>query len=157
MGFFSFKTSDTNRSIANHYSKRKTFNVVMQDDKGNVWYENDYEGYGVFGGKDIYELISEMNGYGKNRVKGIHLHLGISGIKNLNTNKIYLSCDVDFFNWGADKLENNMSANELLETGDWVSITVKDKNVKFPMLNEVEQPNWFNTELKDCKYQGYFY
>ena len=62
MGFFSWKTQDTNRSIANHYSTRSTFPVYMIDDKGNVYYEPDYEGYGRFGGKDYYELLAEMNG-----------------------------------------------------------------------------------------------
>ena len=31
MGFFSWKTQDTDRSIANNYSTRKTFTVVMID------------------------------------------------------------------------------------------------------------------------------
>ena len=63
MGFFSFKTNDTNRTIWNKYSKaRRTFPVHMVDHLGNQWVENDYEGYGVFGGKDFYELLAEMNG-----------------------------------------------------------------------------------------------
>jgi hypothetical protein len=62
MGFFSWKTQDTDRSIANNYSTRKTFTVVMIDNKGNEWIEQSYEGYGVFGGKDYYELLAEMNG-----------------------------------------------------------------------------------------------
>ena len=62
MGFFSWRTQDTDRSIANKYSNRKTFPVVMIDNKGNKWVEQDYEGYGVFGGKDYYELLAEMNG-----------------------------------------------------------------------------------------------
>jgi len=62
MGFFSWKTQDTDRSIANNYSTRKTFTVVMIDNKGNKWFEQSYEGYGIFGGKDYYELLAEMNG-----------------------------------------------------------------------------------------------
>lgn len=34
----------------------------MHDNKGNRWEETEYEGYGVFGGKDFYELLAEMNG-----------------------------------------------------------------------------------------------
>jgi hypothetical protein len=34
----------------------------MIDDKGNAYYEPNYDGYGVFGGKDYYELLAEMNG-----------------------------------------------------------------------------------------------
>jgi hypothetical protein len=63
MGFFSWKTQDTDKSIANQYSNRKTFRVQMIDNKGNVWTEDDYEGYGRFGSKDYYELLAEMNGF----------------------------------------------------------------------------------------------
>jgi hypothetical protein len=63
MGFFSWNTQDTDKSIANQYSNRKTFRVQMMDNKGNVWTENEYEGYGRFGGKDYYELLAEMNGF----------------------------------------------------------------------------------------------
>jgi hypothetical protein len=73
MGFFSWKTQDTNKSIANHWSTRSTFKVYMLDDKGNVWEEQDYNGYGEFGGKDYYELLAEMNGLESDRMKGIDL------------------------------------------------------------------------------------
>jgi hypothetical protein len=63
MGFFSWRTQDTDVSIANQHSTRDTFTVVMLDDKGNKWYEQNYDGYGVFGGKDYYELLAEMNGF----------------------------------------------------------------------------------------------
>lgn len=61
MGFFSWKTIDTNKSISNAYSEFGTFKVVMSDNKGNKWIEENYEGYGVFGGKDYYQLLAEMN------------------------------------------------------------------------------------------------
>ncbi len=73
MGVFSFMTTDTNESVPNKWNEvRPTFTVYMIDNKGNVWEENDYEGYGDFGGKDIYELIAEMNGL-KGRDKGIDI------------------------------------------------------------------------------------
>lgn len=62
MGFYSWKTQDTERSISNSYSVHSTFEVTMSDDKGSKWIEYDYEGYGIFGGKDYYELLAEMNG-----------------------------------------------------------------------------------------------
>lgn len=73
MGFFSWKAQDTGASISNSSSSRGTFPVTMTDDKGNKWHENDYEGYGVFGGKDFYELLAEMNGLPPVRDKGIDL------------------------------------------------------------------------------------
>ena len=63
MGFFSWKTQDTDKSIANEHSNRNTFRVQMIDNKGNVWTEDNYDGYGRFGGKDYYELLAEMNGF----------------------------------------------------------------------------------------------
>lgn len=63
MGFFSWKTNDTRRSITNKWSHSKpTFRVYMTDHLGNQWIEDDYNGYGEFGGKDFYELLAEMNG-----------------------------------------------------------------------------------------------
>lgn len=76
MGFFSWKTQDTDRSIANVHSKRMPFTVYMVDNKGNRWREDSYDGYGVFGGKDYYELVDEMNGGSGDREAGIKLAFG---------------------------------------------------------------------------------
>ena len=80
MGFFSWKTNNSDRSIANRYSDRSTFKVYMKDNKGNVWVEEDYDGYGRFGGKDYYELLAEMNGLGSDRNKGLWLQYDSKGI-----------------------------------------------------------------------------
>lgn len=86
MGFFSWKTQDTNKSIANIYSGLPTFTVYMTDDRGNQWKEDNYEGYGVFGGKDYYELLAEMNGLsGENlRSQGISLNYSNEDFKSPN-------------------------------------------------------------------------
>ena len=60
MGFFSWKTSDTDTSISNSYSSRGALPVHMITEDGRVFTEPEYEGYGVFGGKDIYELIAHF-------------------------------------------------------------------------------------------------
>jgi len=75
MGFFSFKTRDTDRSISNTYSSRGVFPVTMVDDKNNKYQEDDYQGYGEFGGMDYYELIAKMNGL-ETRDDGIGLAFG---------------------------------------------------------------------------------
>jgi len=58
MGQYSFLTSDTEEQIVigNHPP------VYMRDNKGNWWVEKNYEGYGVFGGKDFHVLLANMNG-----------------------------------------------------------------------------------------------
>lgn len=63
MGMFSWFTQDTNHRIVNG----EPFNVIMTDDKGRKYIEHCYQGYGVFGGKDYYELLAEMNGLGPDR------------------------------------------------------------------------------------------
>ena len=66
MGFFSWKTADTNKSIPNIYAEEdfgvKGFTVYMLSPDGRKWKEAAYEGYGRFGGQDIYLLIAELNG-----------------------------------------------------------------------------------------------
>lgn len=57
MGVFSWITQDTKRSISIH----KPFKVVMSDNRGNKFIEENYNGYGIFGGKDFYQLAAEMN------------------------------------------------------------------------------------------------
>ena len=73
MGYFSWHTQDTKKSIANRYSPMAVFTVYLHDDKGRKWQEDNYEGYGVFGGKDFYELLAEMNGLKPDRQIGIDL------------------------------------------------------------------------------------
>lgn len=69
MGKFSWFTQDTNKQIGS--DERNTITVTMFDNKGNSWKEDNYKGYGIFGGKDYYELLAEMNGYDSNRNLGI--------------------------------------------------------------------------------------
>jgi hypothetical protein len=47
----------------------------MIDNNGNEWRECEYEGYGVFAGRDFYELLAEMNGK-EGREEGIRLAFG---------------------------------------------------------------------------------
>jgi len=66
MGFFSWHTNDTGEVIWNKFAKEandagKAKTVYLIDNKGNKYKEDNYEGYGVFGGKDFYVLLAEMN------------------------------------------------------------------------------------------------
>ena len=74
MGFFSWRTQDTNKSIPNHYQDiMPTFLVWMHDNTGRKWCEPKYDGYGEFGGKDYYELLAEMNDLESSRDAGLSL------------------------------------------------------------------------------------
>ena len=73
MGFFSWNTCDTGVSIANNSSSLPTFKVHMITPDGRVFTENNYDGYGIFGGKDFYELLSELNNLEGDRDSAIDL------------------------------------------------------------------------------------
>ena len=154
MGFFSWMTQDTNRSIANHYSPEPVFTVYMMDDKGNSWREDNYEGYGEFDGKDYYELLDEMNGGSGERDRGIELDLGLPTIRNVHTGEVL---DKTWGNWADEIIRDNMSANELMDTGDWEHYDVKPPEVRYPNLVENPDWTWRNDQPENCEFQGFFY
>lgn len=64
MGYFSWIAQDSNDSIiivgyGNKQFPSKT--VYMWDNEGRRWREDQYDGDGIFGGKDYYILLAEMN------------------------------------------------------------------------------------------------
>ena len=175
MGQFSWIAQDTGKSI----SSTKPRPVTLTDNEGRQWTENNYEGYGEFDGKDFYELFAEMNGRTCSeaeikadldkgfrdtreeaytevmRMKGINLWYGTSGIRHKDTGQTFLSGGIDFFNWGSDKLVDGLGANELSETGDWKSIEVREKNLKYPNLSNTEHWTYRNEAPEDCPNQGW--
>ena len=157
MGFFSWFTQDTEMSIANIHSSQPTTTVFMLDDKGNKWEESDYDGYGVFGGKDYYELVAEMNGR-TTREEGIRIENGVSGIMNTKTNKMFFAQNIDFLNSQTDILMDNKGATELLQSPDWVRVNLQEPYAIFPNLVHDGTLKY----KKDMKpehyiYQGHFY
>ena len=73
-GQFSWMTQDTGQQIGSQDENK--IPVYMFDDKGKYYYEKDYDGYGVFGGMDYYELLDQMNGGSGDRNRGINLAFG---------------------------------------------------------------------------------
>ena len=166
MGFFSWKTSDTNRSIANNYSDRETFTVHLVTRCGQIFTENDYGGYGKFADVDFFELVAKLNGKTE-RSTGVSLVHGTSYVTNGEIK--YYSQHRDFFNWARDIVHAGKTANQLLEMG-WTMGLHKPK-VKLPKLVEKlpdsispshdreKWEKWFDAlpNSEDCEYQGYFY
>lgn len=58
MGVFSWITSDTKQPI---WIYSFQFRVYLVSPTGKYWAEDHYDGYGVFGGKDFYQLVAELN------------------------------------------------------------------------------------------------
>lgn len=61
MGYFSWKTADTNKSISNFDSSRGARAVWLITPDGMAIHEDMYEGYGEFGGFDAYALLAKWN------------------------------------------------------------------------------------------------
>lgn len=62
MGMFSWLTADTQESISNTYSTRGAQTVYMlRPHEVPPLQEDNYEGYGVFGGMDAYVWLYQMN------------------------------------------------------------------------------------------------
>lgn len=69
MGLFSWITQDTNKSIRVDGDQV----VYMVDNNNKKYKQQYYEGYGMFGGKDFFDLVAEMNGLASDRSLGIDL------------------------------------------------------------------------------------
>ena len=68
MGFFSWKTCDTERSVPNVYASgsdlgesRQAFTIYLLSPDGNHIQEDAYEGYGVIGGVDVFVWWGKQN------------------------------------------------------------------------------------------------
>lgn len=102
-GQFSWFTQDTDRQIGSE--RENTITVYMYDNEGNQYRENKYEGYGVFGGMDYYELLARMNGYSEQdqmelRQLGIDLAFGKIKTKNKNRKLLFPALVEDpRYNW----------------------------------------------------------
>lgn len=172
MGFFSWMTSDTQRSIPSSYSTRNTFPVYMITRDGQIFEELQYEGYGEFGGKDIYVLAAEMNGFKGATDEESRANFfdkvwkrGIS-----KGGKRYFYGD-DFANYGVPiEAEGGKSANELRDEG-WDSFGDNggfaywaSQGWEMPKLVE-HKPSPEGIKLhwnqipypQDCPDQGYFF
>jgi hypothetical protein len=56
---------------------------------GRVFTEKEYDGYGVLGGKDYYELLAELNGLPSDRSAGIDLAFKNNGSGDNTPGVIY--------------------------------------------------------------------
>ena len=100
----------------------------MTDDKGNEWIEDNYDGYGVFGGKDFYELMAEMNGF-------------THGEEEPFTDPRWVAIALSFrkrHDW-PEALQDRMKSREIV----------------YPNLTEYSR-DWENERPNECDSQGFF-
>lgn len=158
MGFFSWKTSDTNRTIWNVHSSKPTIQVHMITRDGAVFTEDAYGGYGDFDGMCYYKLTDLINGGDGNSSRGISLAFGTTIITNGEQTFVWQK---DFFNWATDKLIGDKSANDLVDEG-WRQEKIRH-DIQLPKFVEhlPSEDNWeeeFDAlpDSKQCSTQGYF-
>lgn len=64
MGFFSWKTADTDESIANIHAEHKNTGktvYLLQPNNQKPIEQHGYEGFGVFGGVSVFAWLAKMN------------------------------------------------------------------------------------------------
>ena len=80
MGVFSWLTADTKESIPIQGASREPFPVVVVCPDDTHLIEKAYQGYGVFGGKDVYEALAEWHGR-STRDEGIDIYYDEDSLK----------------------------------------------------------------------------
>ena len=182
MGFFSFKTCDTQESIANSYSSRKTKTVYMLQPNGlSSIVEPAYEGYGVFNGVDCYAWVCEMNSHclqselnfnrfdiEKRRGLGVMMALG-SVYEDQETGKVWhiftdgrdiIPGEFHKGNYGTEFEGSGMTVNQCVESGRLVEKDIIEMiDLKYPLKFSFN-PNARYEDYgpsENCPHQGYFY
>lgn len=186
MGFFSYNTCDTQKSIANNYSTRHTFTVHLITEDGQVFTENDYEGYGDFGGKDIFSLTSQINGFvGTEDEAREHFFKNITKSGFISADGKEYLCGKDFKDYESPIPElGGYTANQLIEGGfktqavdnsfeiikgckkvelfEFADLAAAGYKVPKIVENLPSKEHWVDEfaalpHLEDCEFQGFFY
>jgi len=172
MGFFSWRTSDTNQVIYNvHSGKHRPVYFLMPGN--NHILEKEYDGYGVFGGADAYIWLASVNldikkmGLKKEQIRfaGIALDVGFYYIDK-DTGKKY-AYDLDFLgfnsfgggNFGTIIPEIGMSANQAINSGRFLAMNISDLfPIKFPIKFSFNEKVDYNLlpPAKIAENQGFF-
>ena len=176
MGQFSWNTSDTKKPIMNNYtSKCKTVYFLQPD--GKHIKEDSYDGYGNFGGIDVYEWLAERNApelckkgdTEHNRLIGMameNISIGQSSgfYRDIETEAIYsynfheILDEVKPFdgNYGSE-FKNGLTYNEEIEKGILVDVNPFKNEIKWTLKFSYD-PNANYDELSTAthaKNQGF--
>jgi hypothetical protein len=180
MGFFSWKTCDTNESIPAFASGRAGKPVYLLQPNGlPPIVEECYEGYGEFGGVDAYVWLAKAN--------APHWRIDLSGMDEEEIRRVGISLDVgtvmidtekkqiwsifsdaraivggSFFagNYGEVIPELGDTANNLASSGRFKSVYVKDiVDLAYPLKFSFDPKAVYEEHeaSANCEHQGYFY
>lgn len=177
MGFFSFKTCDSEKSIRNaHTGRHKTVYLLKPNDEDPIE-ELAYNGYGVFGGVDCFEWLYEANAEALNlptnisdsekRNLGVGMDVG-TVCKDVETGEIW-SIFHDYtpitggkafiYSYAAPIPEYGKSANDLLGEGRFQAIPVNVLvDIPFPLKFSFSKRAVYEDHpaSENCPDQGFF-
>ncbi|EKZ5942112.1 MULTISPECIES: hypothetical protein [Enterobacterales] len=180
MGFFSWLTADTKKSIPNAHSNREVKTVYLLQPRGKKHIaEHAYQGYGVFGDVDAYVWLARRNaehfGFNPNgmdieklRSLGLSIDLGevckdthtgdfwhiFSDARELVAGKCFLGT------WSQEIPELGASANELVENGRFEVLEIKAvKGLPYPLKFSFDEKAVYEQlqASENCPAQGFFY
>ncbi len=168
MGFFSWKTADTEESIANVHTGRAKPVYLIQPNGEPPISEAAYAGYGMFGGVDAYSWLADKN-FGDPKLVDLAI-MAECGRYHSDENNIYLcrmkiseeafrravttDKPVVMFTNFMSEMPNGLTPSELIGSGAWQENRL---SLKFPLKFS------FNPEAryedlpasKLCPHQGF--
>lgn len=180
MGFFSWKTSDTKKSIRNiHTNKCRPVFLLQPNGKAPIG-EPGYLGYGEFGGTDAYEWLAEHNlppqalaklGTEEKRSAGVSLahgnliRVGSTGqlVAVFHDHEFLKHCGIDFLDFGGNWNEEipgiGKSANALLEEKLAARVPIRELvPIRYPLKFSFSSSARYEDlpEAETCPDQGFF-
>lgn len=178
MGVFSWITSDTKESVGVSDERDP---VYLLSPNGEKYREDFYEGYGVFGGMDVYEQLALWNAsilgmnawveaadYDERRYLGIFLELGC--VFRDSNNELWTVCTRDYpflrernvrracGNYSEPAAPGYGTPNELTSSGEWTSLGVAEAlNLNLHKVKIVTDPSFDYSDVGNseiCPNQG---
>ena len=147
MGFFSFITNDSKRSVI----IGQKVNIYLIDNKGNVYTEEQYDGYGEFGGKDIFILFAEMNNFTLPSIEDEENEENKKDEENEETEDIETYIEqLRSYAIGKWYHSNNLSQLKIGDSIEWLP----NNEYIYPNIVENCKSKWINKMPKDCPNQG---
>ena len=172
MGFFSFKTADTQESIANEYSGKEVKPVYLLQPNGlPAIKEPCYSGYGVFGGVDCNEWLAKFNlsqdaspeladfiDYGSyyeddNAYYVFGMPVTEEEIRRFLPNKTKPLISFERYN---KPIAGGKTPNDYIKEGLWKEHSIE---LKYPLKFSFDPKARYENlpASKSCEYQGFFY
>jgi hypothetical protein len=170
MGFFSFKTADTEESIPASASGMSMKPVYLLQPNGKKPIREDhYEGYGVFGGVDCYEWLSKAN-----NLKSRNLAVYADAESYYEDDNNYYACEIELS-------ENDLRTvvpdqdKHIVMFDDYAVVMKNGLNVKDMVKQKLIRPQTYQlafplkfsfdenavyenlTASKECEFNGYDY